>query len=211
MQFAKHMAEGKYDWTAEGKQQLLLPSEFKKASAAKTPCPVISWLPEIISVCWKVASELIVKLDQEKGIARSDTFDWIRSGRGGVAAPPTSAAASADGGGATAAVAGGDAMTPHREASSSMAAAPEVAPGDGGNADAEAARKGSVSDVSPPRDDEMNGEAHAPQDGGAAAAAAAGEAAPPEAAPAGAQAMAEDVRRPTFVYTLQTLCALLNR
>ena len=81
MQFAKNMADGKYDWTADGKQQLLLPSEFKKACAAKTPCPVISWLPEIIHVCWKIASELIVKLDTEKGIARSDLFDWI-SNRG---------------------------------------------------------------------------------------------------------------------------------
>lgn len=76
VQFGKAMAEGKYDWTAEGKQQLLLPSEFKKASSQKTVCPVISWLPEIISVCWKVACELVQKLDGEKGI-RQELFDWI--------------------------------------------------------------------------------------------------------------------------------------
>jgi hypothetical protein len=76
LQFGKGLAEGKYDWTADGKQQLLLPSEFKKACSAKTPCPVISWLPEIISVCWKIASELVIKLDNEKGI-RQELFDWI--------------------------------------------------------------------------------------------------------------------------------------
>lgn len=89
LQFAKNMADGKYEWTADGKQQLLLPSEFKKACSAKTPCPVISWLPEVISVCWKIASELIVKMDAEKDTARSDMFDWIEV-RGGA---PVEAAA----------------------------------------------------------------------------------------------------------------------
>jgi hypothetical protein len=86
-QFAKNMADGKYDWSADGKQQLMLPSEFKKACSAKTPCPVISWLPEVISVCWKIASELIVKMDAEKAIARSDLFDWIEAPSSAPAAP----------------------------------------------------------------------------------------------------------------------------
>lgn len=80
VQFGKGVVEGKYDWTAEGKLQLLLPSEFKNACAAKTPCPVISWLPEIISCCWKIAVQLIIKMDSEKSV-RQDFFDWIEAGK----------------------------------------------------------------------------------------------------------------------------------
>ena len=55
MQFGKDFAESKYDWKQEGRQQLLLPSEYKKAVSAKAPAPVISWHPKIISCCWKIA------------------------------------------------------------------------------------------------------------------------------------------------------------
>jgi hypothetical protein len=80
VQFGKGVAEGKYDWTAEGKLQLLLPSEFKNACAAKTPCPVISWLPEIVSCCWKIAVQLIIKMDAEKNV-RQDFFEWIEAAK----------------------------------------------------------------------------------------------------------------------------------
>jgi hypothetical protein len=76
LQFGRAFAEGKYDWTDEGKQQLLLPSEYKKASAAKIPTPVISWHPQIINTCWKIACRLIGKLDEEKGVRR-DFLDWV--------------------------------------------------------------------------------------------------------------------------------------
>ena len=55
MQFGKDYTEGKYDWKQEGRQQLLLPSEYKKAVSAKAPAPVISWHAKIISCCWKIA------------------------------------------------------------------------------------------------------------------------------------------------------------
>lgn len=97
------MAEGKYDWTVEGKQQLLLPSEFKKACAAKTPCPVISWLPEVLSCCWKVALQLIVKMDAEKSV-RQDFFEWIEAAKDAQGVPKAAAAKAEDGGGG-----GGDA------------------------------------------------------------------------------------------------------
>lgn len=78
VQFGKDISEGKYDYTAEGKQQLLLPSEYKKAVAAKSPAPVISWHPHVIAACWKVACRLIVKLDAEKKVSR-DCMDWVDS------------------------------------------------------------------------------------------------------------------------------------
>jgi hypothetical protein len=80
VQFGKGVAEGKYDWTAEGKLQLLLPSEFKNACGAKTPCPVISWLPEIVSCCWKIAVQLIIKMDAEKSV-QQDFFEWIEAAK----------------------------------------------------------------------------------------------------------------------------------
>jgi hypothetical protein len=55
VQFGKDFADAKYDWKQDGRQQLLLPSEYKKAVAAKAPAPVISWHPKIISTCWKIA------------------------------------------------------------------------------------------------------------------------------------------------------------
>lgn len=55
VQFGKDFAESKYDWRQEGRQQLLLPSEYKKAVAAKAAAPVISWHPKIISSCWKIS------------------------------------------------------------------------------------------------------------------------------------------------------------
>ena len=76
LQFGKDIREGKYDYSAEGKQQLLLPSEYKKAVAAKSPAPVISWHPHVIAACWKVACRLISKLDGEKNVSR-DCMDWV--------------------------------------------------------------------------------------------------------------------------------------
>lgn len=76
MQFGKDISEGKYDYTAEGKQQLLLPSEYKKAVAAKSPAPVISWHPHVIAACWKVACRLVSKLDAEKKVSR-DCMEWV--------------------------------------------------------------------------------------------------------------------------------------
>ena len=59
MQFGKDYTEGKYDWKQEGRQQLLLPSEYKKAVSAKAPAPVISWHAKIISCCWKIACRCV--------------------------------------------------------------------------------------------------------------------------------------------------------
>eukprot|EP00892_Ulva_mutabilis_P012612 jgi/Ulvmu1/9723/UM055_0062.1 len=109
--FGKDSREGKYDYTAEGKQQLLLPSEYKKAVAAKSPAPVIAWHPHVIGACWKVACRLVAKLDAEKHVSR-DCMDWVDSELAAHGTPkeaPKEAAEAGEDKGADGAGSGGDA------------------------------------------------------------------------------------------------------